>query len=86
MKLFLTRLSFDQLGPERSVALNAVETRFKLPPDQVDMLIGAGHDVLISNGVFRKFLNSLGQGAAPPPPRNGPVATPTARLQQAEAQ
>ena len=86
VKLFLTRLSFDQLGPERSVALNAVETRFKLPPDQVDMLIGAGHDVLISNGVFRKFLNSLGQGAAPPPPRNGPVATPTARLQQAEAQ
>jgi NTE family protein len=86
VKLFLTRLSFDQLGPERSVALNAVETRFKLPPDQVDMLIGAGHDVLISNGVFRKFLNSLGQGAAPPPPRNGPVAAPTARLQQAEAQ
>ena len=50
------------------------------------MLIGAGHDVLISNGVFRKFLNSLGQGATPPPPRNGPVAAPTARLQQAEAQ
>jgi NTE family protein len=83
-RLFLTRLSFDDLGPERSAALNAVETRFKLPPDQVDMLISAGHDVLITNGVFRKFLNSLGPGAAPPP-RNGPVATPTAHLQQAEA-
>jgi NTE family protein len=85
-RLFLTRLSFDDLGPERSAALNAVETRFKLPPDQVDMLIAAGHDVLLSNGVFRKFLNSMGQRPAAPPPRNGPVATPTARLQQAEAQ
>jgi hypothetical protein len=36
--------------------------------------------------VFRKFLNSMGQKPAAPPPRNGPVATPTARLQQAEAQ
>ena len=73
-------------GPERSAALNAVETRFKLPPDQVDMLITAGHDLLITNGVFRKFLNSLGQQPAPSPSRNGPVAAPTARLHQAEAQ
>jgi NTE family protein len=85
VRLFLTRLDFDQLGPERSAALNAVETRFKLPPDQVDMLIAAGHDVLIANGVFHKFLNSLGHKAAPP--RIGPpVATPTTRQQQAEAQ
>jgi NTE family protein len=85
-RLFLTRLSFDDLGPERSAALNAVETRFKLPSDQVDMLITAGHDVLLSNGVFRKFLNSMGQRPATPPPRNGPVAGPASRLQQAEAQ
>jgi NTE family protein len=82
VKLFLTRLAFDQLGPERSAALNAVETRFKLPPEQVEMLIAAGHDVLLTNGVFRKFLGSLGP---PPAPRNVP-GTPTAGLQQAEAQ
>ena len=59
VRLFLTRLSFDDLGPERSAVLNAVETRFKLPPDQVDMLITAGHDVLLTNGVFRSFVGSL---------------------------
>src|SRR5581483_3093586 len=85
VRLFLTRLSFDQLGPERSAALNAVETRFKLPPDQVEMLIGAGHDVLLNNGVFRKFVGSLGPGTAPTS-RNGPVAAPKPRLQEAEAQ
>jgi NTE family protein len=83
VKLFLTRLAFDQLGPERATALNAVETRFKLPPEQVDMLITAGRDALKTNGVFRKFVGSLGPGA--PPQRNGPSATPTAGLQQAEA-
>jgi NTE family protein len=83
VKLFLTRLSFDELGPERSAALNAVETRFKLPPEQVDMLITAGRDVLKANGVFRKFVGSLGPGA--PPPRNAPGTAPTAALRQAEA-
>ena len=39
VKFFVGRISFDQLGPDRSAALNAVETRLKLPPDQVDMLI-----------------------------------------------
>ena len=39
-------------------ALNAVETRFKLPPDQVDMLIAAGRDALASNPKFRAFLKS----------------------------
>src|SRR5690348_17683953 len=58
--LFPYTTLFRSLGPERSAALNAVETRFKLPSDQVDMLITAGHDVLLSNGVFRKFLNSMG--------------------------
>ena len=46
VKFFIGRVAFDQLGPERAAALNAVETRFKLPPDQVDMLIDAGRDAL----------------------------------------
>ena len=49
MKFFVGRISFEQLGLERSAALNAVETRLKLPPDQVDMLISAGRDALKAN-------------------------------------
>jgi NTE family protein len=71
VKLYLARLTFDQLGPERAAALNAVETRFKLPPEQVDLLITAGRDALMGNPVFRSFLGSLGHG---PPPRAAPVA------------
>jgi len=83
VRLYLARLSFDQLGPERSSALNAVETRFKLPPDQVDMLINAGRDVLKGNAVFRSFVRSLGPAAAR---RGTPVASPTLGPQEAQAQ
>src|SRR5580704_16719392 len=44
VQFFISRISFDQLGPQRAAALNNVETRFKLPPEQVDMLISAGRD------------------------------------------
>ena len=71
MKFFIGRISFDQLGPERAAALNAVETRFRLPPQQVDMLIDAGRDALKTNVVFRAFLKSL---PGVPPPRGVPVA------------
>jgi NTE family protein len=84
VRLYLARLSFDQLGPERASALNAVETRFKLPPDQVDMLISAGRDVLKTNAVFRSFVRSLGPG--PASPHHTPVASPAAGPQEAEAQ
>ncbi len=81
VKFFVGRIAFDQLGPERATALNAVETRFKLPPDQIEMLIAAGRDGLKTNSVFRSFLNSL----APASPRRVPVAIPLAGRQQAEA-
>ena len=58
VRFFVGRISFDQLGPDRSAALNAVETRLKLPPDQVDLLIDAGRDALKANKVFREFLNA----------------------------
>ena len=66
VKFFVGRISFDQLGPDRSAALNAVETRLKLPPDQVDLLISAGRDALKANKVFREFLNA-GPRLRPPP-------------------
>jgi NTE family protein len=76
VKFFVGRISFAQLGPDRAAALNAVETRLKLPPDQVEMLIGAGRDALKANKVFREFLNA-GPRLRPPPlrPHSAPVAT-----------
>jgi NTE family protein len=72
LQFFIGRISFDQLGPERAAALNNVETRLRLPPDQIDMLIAAGRDALATNPKFRAFLTSLGR--TPPPPR--PPAPP----------
>ena len=82
VRLYLARLAFDQLGPERAAVLNAVETRFKLPPDQVDLLITAGRDALKNNAVFSSFLGSLGHA----PPHGTPVASPASSPQEALAQ
>ena len=88
VKFFVGRISFDQLGPDRSAALNAVETRLKLPPDQVDMLIDAGRDALKANKVFREFLNAGPRLPPPRPPRSAPVATtaPAPGPQEAHAE
>lgn len=59
LKFFIGRLNFDQLDPERARKLNAVPTRFKLPAEDVDLLIAAGADSLRSNSVFKAFLASL---------------------------
>jgi NTE family protein len=78
VELFMGRVAFEQLGPERAAALDAVETRFKLPPDQVDMLITAGRDALGTSNVFHAFLKSL--------PHSSPVATPLTTLNEARAE
>ena len=86
MKIFVGRVAFDQLGPQREAALNAVETAFKLPPEQVEMVISAGHDAVKNSSVFRSFLVSLG---GHPRPRGVPVAapaTPAGTPQEASAQ
>jgi NTE family protein len=59
VKFFIGRISFGQLGPERAAQLNAIETRFVLPPAQVDMLIEAGHDALRTNKSFNAFLDNM---------------------------
>lgn len=82
VKIFVGRVAFDQLGPQRAAALNSVETAFKLPPDQVEMVVAAGHDAVKNNNVFRSFLGSLGGHAAP---RSMPVAAPAGAPQQASA-
>jgi NTE family protein len=91
VKFFIGRISFDQLGRERAAALNAVETRFKLPPEQVEMLIAAGRDALHSNPTFRDFLKSmLGVQPGPPPtskpPRSTPISTSDVKSREASAE
>jgi NTE family protein len=78
VKFFIGKISFDQLSPDRAAVLNKVETRFKLPPDQVDMLITAGRDALNVNPAFRSFLNSIPHVPPPPPgvpPRPAPATS-----------
>ena len=64
LKFFVNRVGFDQLGPERAKVLNAVDTRLKLPTDQVDAVIAAGRDALRVNPTFREFLKGLGAARA----------------------
>ena len=59
LKFFVGRVAFDQLGDERARRLNAIPTRFKLPAEDVDLLIGAGANSVRANGVFKAFLASL---------------------------
>jgi len=79
LKIFVNRVGFDQLGLERAKALNAVDTRFKLPTDQVDAVIAAGHDALRINPTFREFLKGIGGRALPAPSEPAePPSTPVA--------
>ena len=74
VQFFIGHISFDELGPERRAALNQVETRLRLPADQVEMLIQAGRDALAVNSKYRAFLTSLGR--TPPSPIERPPAPP----------
>src|ERR1700751_6051345 len=74
LEFFISKISFDALGPDRAAALNRVETRFQLPPDQIDMLVTAGRDALSTNPKFRAFITSLGRAPPPPAAPGAPVA------------
>jgi NTE family protein len=77
VRIAVGRIAFDQLDPERAAALNAVETSFKLPPEQVEMVIQAGHDALRASSVFRSFVASLGgvpRAPSVPLPAPGPTS------------
>ena len=86
LQFYISRISFDLLGPERATALNKVETRFKLPPDQIDTLIAAGRDALNGNPKFREFMSSLGHPLPPVPRPATPVATPELKPHEASAE
>jgi NTE family protein len=81
VKLMVTRVAFEQLGPERAKALNAVDTRLKLPTNQVDMVIAAGRDAVRVNPTFRAFLKGLVVPNAPLTPEpEQPPSTPVAGM------
>jgi NTE family protein len=75
LKLTVTRVGFDQLGAERAKLLYAVDTRLKLPANQVDTVIAAGRDALGVNPVYVDFLKAVGGRSHQPLPfPGGPVA------------
>jgi hypothetical protein len=88
LDFFISKISFDALGADRAAALNRVETRFVLPPDQIDMLVTAGRDALNVNPKFRAFVRSLGRTPPPVPPAapSTPVAGTDGAAQHAEAE
>jgi hypothetical protein len=57
VKFLSGELAFDQL-PDRREKLSRIATRFVLPPDEVDLLIAAGHDATLANPVFNGFLRT----------------------------
>src|SRR5689334_14043954 len=88
LDFFISKISFDALGADRAAALNRVETRFQLPPDQIDMLVTAGRDALNANPKFRAFITSFGRTPPPlpPPAQSVPVAGTDGAAQHAEAE
>ncbi len=81
VKFFVGRISFEQFDAPHAAALNAIETNFHLPPDQIELLIGSGREALKNSSVFRSFLGSL-----PTPRRGRPIASPANGPQEASAQ
>lgn len=68
VKMLSGEVAFDQL-PDRREKLQAIATRFVLPPEEVDLLIGAGRDATLANPVFNGFLRL----AASRQPASGPL-------------
>jgi NTE family protein len=88
LEFYISKISFDALGSDRAAALNRVETRFKLPADQIDMLVAAGRDALNVNPKFRAFIRSFGHAPPPVPPAapGTPVAGTDGTAQHAAAE
>jgi NTE family protein len=57
VKMLSGEVAFDQL-PDRREKLQAIATRFVLPPEEIDLLVGAGRDATLANPVFNGFLRA----------------------------
>jgi NTE family protein len=52
----IVEVAFDELDPPRAARLNAVPTRFRLPAEEVDLLIQGGSDALLAHPTVRSTL------------------------------
>lgn len=59
LKFFVGRVDFGQFSGERATALNAVPTRFRLPPEQIELLTQAGREAVRISPTYRAFVGSL---------------------------
>lgn len=59
LSVFVERVGFDQFDRAQANALNAIPTRFQLPPESVDLLIDAGGEAVRKNPIYRGFLHGL---------------------------
>jgi NTE family protein len=50
----VVEIAFDQLDPARAARLWAVETRLRLPPEEVDLLVDAGTDAVLAHPALRR--------------------------------
>ncbi|MEM0900090.1 MAG: patatin-like phospholipase family protein [Pseudomonadota bacterium] len=60
LKLFVGEIRFDQLDRQTQLALDAVPTRLKLEPDEVDLTVNAGRRAAAINPTIRSFLSHAG--------------------------
>ena len=62
IKFSVTQISFGDLPEAEEQVLNAIPTRLKLPPEQVDRLIDAGKQAVARDGVVKRFSAAVQRG------------------------
>src|SRR5262245_59887381 len=60
LNLEIVEIAFDQFDPVRAAQLAGVATRFQLPADQVNLLIDAGTDAVLTHPGLRRALGRAG--------------------------
>ncbi len=59
LNFHVVRVSFDAADPALRERLDAVQTNFRLPTEEVDMVIRAGYDILRSDPTYREFVGRV---------------------------
>ncbi|PZP36805.1 MAG: phospholipase [Roseateles depolymerans] len=62
IRFAVTQISFADLPEGEEGALNAIPTRLKLPPEQIDQLIAAGREAVQRDRVVQRFSSRLQRG------------------------
>jgi NTE family protein len=59
LSLYIDFISFGQLGEPRTSELNAIPTRFSLPPPDIDLMITSGAEALRRSSTLQAFRRGL---------------------------